>query len=106
MKEKLQDIPKTKKAICHSRTCTIKHLKVNIIKWEIDMRCSAIGMSYRHLQLKAASTDVNFWNKTSSLQYQIIRLLCFKLFGEPRMTHQAQEHPQAMYDEAEKRLLE
>jgi hypothetical protein len=67
--------PKSR-SIARGRASTIKHLEAQIIGWGLEMRHMGVGISYRHLQLKAARVDKIFRAKLPTQQYQLIRTLC------------------------------
>jgi hypothetical protein len=65
------------------------------------MRHIGVGISYRHLQIKAARVDENFRAKSPTQQYQLIRTLCRQnQLVQRRKTHVAQDNPQVAIDRA------
>jgi transposase-like protein len=107
VREKLKLLNPKARSIARGRPSSIKHLEEQIIGWGIEMRELGVGISYRHLQLKACRADANFAQKTQTQQYQVIRTLCRQnKWVCRRKTHVAQDNPQVGIDKAKEWLLE
>jgi transposase-like protein len=89
------------RSIAKGRPSSIKHLEEQIIGWALDMRYLGVGLSFRHLQLKACRADLVFRQKTKTAQYQMIRRLCASnCVVRRRKTHVSQEQVEAAKERA------
>jgi len=105
-KAKLDVTTSTKRTTGKGRPSSIKHLEDQVIGWALEMRQFGVGLSYRHLQLKACRADAEFAQKSKTQQYQMIRRLCAANCLVPRRkTHVAQENPQVAIDCAKEWLM-
>lgn len=71
------------------------------MQWAFDQREAGIPLMYRHIILKAVELDDDFKSLTFSKQYHTVRTLCLRnQFVIRQVTHQAQELPEVLAEQA------